>query len=175
MFNSHKQLKQILVAIRNVRSRRPWKQHRAAVMRRLQIVISDTSLKTTFTFNGLIFRDDYHNKLNHCPRQQYRAPGSKPCMGYLSLADEFQAFWYEKACQVKTGQNIYIELCTLHGNHNSYAETWSINACFPQLLLCVGSPLLSPNTLTEVLYYWMDSKQAWQEYQMHNERILDCL
>lgn len=72
-------------------------------------------------------------------------------MGYLSRGDEFQAFWYEKACQIKTGQNIYIELCTLHGNHNSYAETRSINACFPQLSVCASSThthtLLGPNTL----------------------------
>lgn len=57
----------------------------------------------------------------------------EPSMGYLSRGHEFQAFWYEMACQIKTGQNIYIELCTLHGNHNNYAEIRSINACFPQL------------------------------------------
>lgn len=70
-------------------------------------------------------------------------------MGYLSWGNEFQAFWYEKACQIKTGQNIYIELCTLHGNHNSYAETRSINACFPQLSVCAFSTHthLGPNTL----------------------------
>lgn len=114
-------------------------------------------------------------KLNHRPWQQYHALWSEPCMGYLSWGDEFQAFWYEKACQIKTGQNIYIELCTLHGNHNSYAETRSINACFPQLLVCVCVCVLHTHTPwpkhTEALYYWTDSEQAWQEYQMHTECI----
>lgn len=39
------------------------------------------------------------------------------------------------ALQIKTGQNTYTDICTLHGDHNSYAETLRINACSPQLLV----------------------------------------
>lgn len=83
-------------------------------------------------------------KLKHSP---WHALWRKPGMEYLFGGDEFQAFWYEEACQIKTGQNIYIELCTLYGNHNSYAETWSTNACFPQHSVCALSTLLRLNTL----------------------------
>lgn len=138
----HMQLKQKLVAMRKLRHL--WKWQTAALTRRLQIVISDaapcqTSLKMAFTFHGQFSFLRWLSENIQMKPPSLTAISSKPCEGYMSWGDEFQAFWYEKACQIKTGQNIYIELCTLHGNHNSYAETWSINACFPQLLVCVQS------------------------------------
>lgn len=35
------------------------------------------------------------------------------------------------ALQIKTGQNTCTELCTLHGDHNSYAETWEHKCQLP--------------------------------------------
>lgn len=96
--------------------------------------------------DSLVLKNDSYLNQNHRLWQPNHALGREPCMAYLSWGDEFQAFWYEKARQIKTGQNIYIELCTLHGNHNSYAETQSINACFPQLLVCARSTHSSAQT-----------------------------
>lgn len=101
------------------------KRHTAAETRWLQISIINAA--------QCIFKKG----VSQCFKSKLPLIRREPCMAYLSKGDEFQAFWYEMACQIKTGQNIYIELCTLHGNHNSYAETQSTNACSPQLLVCV--------------------------------------
>lgn len=124
-----------MVAIRNAKLR----QCTAAVTWWSQIVIwhlNKDSQKWLLPFTRWLSQ---YPKINNRPPQAYHAFEREPSVGYLSRGHEFQAFWYEMACQIKTGQNIYIELCTLHGNHNSYAEIRSINACFPQLSVCAIS------------------------------------
>lgn len=69
------------------------------------IVISDAapcqmSLKMAFTFNGWLRIAEW---LGVKPTT---AMSSEPGKGYVFRRDEFQAFWYETARQIKTGQNI---------------------------------------------------------------------